>query len=93
MATKKLVKIGRVPNSHTNYGGQLWNSVIFSCLEQLWKPSCLSVRVLLRDLRGFQPELPHVVPDVAAGGRAGGRAECGWGWTGVDGGTRQPTGG
>ena len=28
MATKKLVKIGRVPNFHTNYGGQLWNSVI-----------------------------------------------------------------
>ena len=28
MATKKLVKIGRVPNSHTNYGGQLCNSVI-----------------------------------------------------------------
>ena len=25
MATKKLVEIGRVPNSHTNYGVQLWN--------------------------------------------------------------------
>ena len=43
MATKKLVMIGRVPNPHTNYGGQLWTSVIFSCLRQLENSICLSV--------------------------------------------------